>query len=219
MTDTPLIVWGIGSTRTMRVHWTAIELGLDYETKPIRTRTPEALSDEYTRLNPKQKIPTLQHGDLVLSESAAIMTYLTQVFDAPDGFLVPQDPATQAKLNEWISFAIMELDANTLYLLRRYKYLSDIYGAAPEACDSAVAYFLKQVNAIADQVPTDSYLINNTFSVADMLMAIAVEWAILYEITPPQRLVDYKNFVARRPGYQKAIRHNFPEWFEEDTDA
>ena len=34
------ILWGIGSGRAFRVHWTLQELGLKYETKPVRTRTP-----------------------------------------------------------------------------------------------------------------------------------------------------------------------------------
>ena len=42
------------------------ELGLEYDTRRIESRTGETVSDDYTELNPKQKIPTLVHGDLVL---------------------------------------------------------------------------------------------------------------------------------------------------------
>lgn len=80
MNDDRLVVWGIGTARTIRVLWTALELGLDYEHRAIGPRTGETHTAEYMRLNPKQKIPTLQHGPVVISESAAIIQYLLEVF-------------------------------------------------------------------------------------------------------------------------------------------
>jgi len=67
------IVWGAGTPRTLRAHWIMHELGLDYERRPIGSRNGGNLTPEYTRLNPSQKIPTLQDDDLVVSESAAIV--------------------------------------------------------------------------------------------------------------------------------------------------
>ena len=45
MSANNLTVWGIGGTRAMRVHWTLMELGVDYETKAIRTREPETQTE------------------------------------------------------------------------------------------------------------------------------------------------------------------------------
>ena len=39
-----LTVWGVGTPRTMRVHWMLLELGLDYECHPIQSRTGETLT-------------------------------------------------------------------------------------------------------------------------------------------------------------------------------
>ena len=44
-------------------------------------------SDEYFALNPWGKIPTLEDGDLVLAESAAICLYLAERF--PETRLAP----------------------------------------------------------------------------------------------------------------------------------
>ena len=56
-----LTVWGIGTSRTMRVHWMLLELGLEYECHPIQSRTGETRTDEFKRLNPRHKIPVLRH--------------------------------------------------------------------------------------------------------------------------------------------------------------
>jgi glutathione S-transferase len=82
MTDiTPrrLVLWGIGTSRTVRAHWALHELGLDYECRAILPRTGETQTAEYTELNPRQKIPLLQDGDFKIAESPAIAAYLSNI--------------------------------------------------------------------------------------------------------------------------------------------
>ena len=81
-----LTLLGVGTSRTMRAHWMLLELGLDYESRPIQSRSGETLTDEFRRLNPRHKIPVLQHKSFVLSESAAIVQYLSETFADPRGF-------------------------------------------------------------------------------------------------------------------------------------
>ncbi len=57
MTDSKITVWGAVTPRALRVHWALEELGLEYDAKPIQTRTGEPQTDEYTRHNPQQKNP------------------------------------------------------------------------------------------------------------------------------------------------------------------
>jgi len=221
MTDTTsdkITVWGIGSTRAMRVHWTLLEFGIDYEVRPIRSRTGETQTEEFGRLNPKRKIPVLCHGPLVLSESAAIVGYLTETFEPPADFFVPPDAAQRAKLNEWCFFVMTELDAHSLYLIRRHDGLKEIYGAAPEAVASAREYFLKQINAVADEIgAAGTYLMGDTLSIADIILMTCLDWAIMYEIRLPQALRAYHERVAVRPKYQQAMRLNYPEKYTKNA--
>lgn len=207
-----ITVWGVSSTRAMRVYWTLIEFSLDYDMRPIGARTGETQTDEYGKLNPKRKIPVLQHGDITLSESAAIATYLAETFAPPADFFVPRTALERARVNEWCYFVMTELDAHTLYLLRRHEGLAHIYGAAPEACASARDYFLKQVNAIADAVEAaGNYLMGDKLSVADIIFVTCLDWAIAYGFALPQPLLDYHARVAARPSYRQAMRVCYPE--------
>ena len=74
------ILWGAGTPRTMRAHWILHELGLSYERRPFGPRSGETQTAEFTKLNPRQKIPVLQDGDFTLAESAAIVTYLADTY-------------------------------------------------------------------------------------------------------------------------------------------
>ena len=87
-TDT-VKIWGAKTARSLRPIWMAEELEIDYELLPIGPRTGETLSEEYTKLNPKQKIPFLEHGDFKLSESLAMCKYLQNTFPSKNLF-IPQ---------------------------------------------------------------------------------------------------------------------------------
>ena len=95
MNATPnLTLWGVGTSRTIRPHWAMHELGLAYKTKPIGPRTGETKTAEYTRLNPRQKIPLLQDGDFCIGESAAIVAYLSRTYSTAERSLIPEPPAS-----------------------------------------------------------------------------------------------------------------------------
>ena len=71
MADPKLVLWGAGTSRTIRAHWALHELELPYERRPIGPRTGETKTAEFTALNPRQKVPLLQDGDFTIGERAS----------------------------------------------------------------------------------------------------------------------------------------------------
>ena len=204
-------VWGISSTRTMRVHWLLREMGLDYTTRPIGSRTGETRTADYLALNPRGKIPTLRHGDLVLTESAAILFYLADAFGLPEDFFHPPDAAGRARLAEWCWFIMTELDAHSLYLVRRHDGLKHIYGEAPRAVESAREYFATQLGAMAPRIAAGRPWLLGAFSLADILLTTCLDWAAMYRIDLPPEANDYRARVAERPAYRETMRFNYPD--------
>ena len=135
MSDAAFTLYGSGTMRTHRPLWLAHEMGLDFAHVPVGPRTGETKKPEFLLLNPRHKVPVLRHGDLVLTESAAIMTYLTEAFPVPDHVFRPVTAVDRARLQEWCFFIMSELDANGLYTMRRHGDLKDIYGDAPVAVE------------------------------------------------------------------------------------
>ena len=150
MTD-KLILWGVGTTRTMRTHWALHELDLPYACRPILPRSGETKTAEYTALNARQKIPLLQDGDLTIGESAAIVAYLAQKYRGSKVSLIPEDSDPYAKWLEWCFFIVTELNSTSLYVMRRHgtnQGLAHIYGHAPEVVEQASKYFRDQLNYV-----------------------------------------------------------------------
>ena len=205
-----LTLWGVGTSRTIRAHWMLLELGLEYECHPIGTRTGETMTEEFMRINPRHKIPVLRHGSFVLTESAAIIQYLSETFSHPD-LMKPRDAESRAALNEWCYFIATELDAASLYVVRRHLGLEHIYGAAPKAVESARNYFVENVEAMAPRIAkSGQYLMGDQFSVADILLMTCLEWAVIERIPLSEPLHEYRRRVAVRPAFQKALIRNFP---------
>ncbi len=204
-----MILWGAISLRALRVHWALQELGLSYEFRPIQSRTGETLTAEYTGHNPKQKIPCLQDGNFTLTESPAIVNYLFNAHSAGKDVFLPQTAQEKARSDEWSYFAMMELDAHCLYLIRRHKFLPEIYGEAPLAVASAAAYCLKQIEAVAPSIALAApYLFGDKLGAADILLATTLDFARRYEVALPEPCQAYMDRAFARPAYQAAKARN-----------
>ena len=210
MSKNDLRVWGIGTARTMRAHWMLAEMDIDYDLRPIGPRTGETMTEEYLRLNPRHKVPVIEHGPFVLAESAAIVNYLSETFPAPEGFYVPRETTRRAALNEWCFFVMTELDAHPLYLIRRHLQLSHIYGEAPRAVESAREYFCEQIDGMMKKFPDGlEALMPEGMSVADILLVTCIDYALTLEIPIPQPVLAYREPLIERPAYRRARELNF----------
>jgi len=204
-----LTIWGGATGRTIRAHWMAHEIALDYEPKLIGSRTGETQSEEFTLLNIKEKIPVLVDGNFVLTESAAIVTYLADTYGSDYDLVPPPKTQERAKYDEWLSYIQMELDAHTLYILRKHRDLSAIYGDAPAAITAAIEGFQKQIRFAENHLSDHEYLISDTFGAADLMLTSVLTWAKAYGIDLSERLTNYSQSNCEREAYKKAAKLNF----------
>jgi glutathione S-transferase len=209
--DDKLILWGVGTSRTIRPHWALHELGLRYQTRPILPRNGDTLTAEFTALSARQKIPLLQDDGLILTESAAIVSYLSDAYGQPHNRLVPLELRPRARCLEWCFFVISELDATSLYVMRRHGDLRHIYGDAPLANEAAERYFRAQMRTV-DRALADSpyYIMGDDFTAADILLSTCVTWALRYGITVADNVMAYNQRVTARAAYARALASNVP---------
>jgi glutathione S-transferase len=204
-----LVLWGVGTSRTLRAHWALHELGLDYECRPILPRTGETKSPEFTVLNPRQKIPLLQDGDFTIAESPAIAAYLSDTYATAENSLIPADPRERAAWLEWCFYAATELDATSLYVMRRHGDLKHIYGESPVALESAAEYFATQLRH-AEQALQDGrpFLVGGRLTTADMLLTTCLSWAMSYRVPVTAACLHYLERITSRPAYRAATATN-----------
>jgi glutathione S-transferase len=203
------ILWGVGTSRTLRPHWAFQELGLDFECRPIKPRSSEIKSDAFTALTARQKIPLLQDGDKVLTESAAIVWYLSETYGEDHNRLVPSEPWERARCLEWCFFILGELDETSLYVMRRHGDMHDVYGEAPAAVSAAAEYFRKQMRTVEQALEAGTrYILGEQFTAADILLSTCITWAIDYGIPVTDAVVAYNARATARPAYARAQQTN-----------
>lgn len=210
MAANDLTLWGMGTVRQLRPHWMLIEMGLEYEYFPVHPRSGETLKPEFLKINPRHKVPVLRHREMIITESAAIIQYLSEAFESPAGMYVPRDASGRARLNEWCYFIMSELDATSLYLIRRHLGLKHIYGEAPRAVEEARKYFSEQLGAVADRIGADGpFLMQQGFSTADILMITCLDWAVDEKIELPPAVAAYRDRLRKRPAYLAACKQAY----------
>lgn len=209
---TAIKIWGANTPRSLRPIWLAEELGLEYEHIPIGPRTGETSTPEYTRMNRKQKIPFLKDGDIHLSESVAICRYLLGAYPNGEVYL-PDTVAARAKEDEWCCYIYGELDETSLYVMRRHGDLADIYGASEEATAAAAGYLKRHLEVLAYHLDDHEYLMDRGFSLPDLLLVSCLDWALFYGVELPSVVAKYRDRIARRPAYEKAMPINYPDLF------
>ena len=207
--DHSLTLFGSGTARTLRTLWLAHEMDLTFRHVPVGPRTVETKTPEFLALSPRHKVPVIQYGDLVLTESAAIMIFLTENFPTPDHVFAAANPIERARHLEWCFFVMSELDANGLYTMRRHGDLKAIYGDAPVAVKGGGEYFLYQLERMDEPLRAAApFLMGGRISPADVLFASCLAWALRYGLPLPQHLMDYHQMMTARPAYQKALEQN-----------
>ncbi len=203
------ILFGVGTPRTFRVHWALLELALPYETRALQTRTAPTTGAEYRKLNITGKIPTLVDGDIRVSESAGIINYLATRYNCTGRRLMPADIQSIAEYHEWMSFISTELDATSLYVLRRHEGLPDIYGRTDTACVAARNYFSRMISAASEKIKDGRpCLVGTTFTGADIMMVSTLDWADHVGCDYPSVLKAYREQIIARTSYSLALQAN-----------
>ena len=146
------------------------------------------------------------------TESAAIVAYLSERYASADNRLLPSGQSDRARWLEWCFFIMTELDASSLYVIRRHSGLKDVYGDAPAAVEAARAYFLKQLQRVVEALtPNSGYLMGEQFTTADILLTTCLTTAIWDEISLPNICIEYLNKTTARPAYLAAFAANYPQ--------
>ena len=116
----------------------------------------------------------------------------------------------RARYDEWCFYAVAELDAHTLYVIRKHRDLVHLYGEAPNAIKTAQKGFANQVQH-AERALADGrqWLLGSTFTAADILLALCLDWARAYKQPLAPVLSAYADRATAREAYRAAVER---EW-------
>lgn len=157
-------------SRGIRVVWALEEIGAEYELK-IHTPRDAAVKE----LNPGRKIPILKDDDFVITESAAICTYLAD--QHPQTRLAPT-PGTRdrAHFDEWNYFVMTDIEP-PLWNYAKNAYLYPEKLRVAEILPACRREFSRSIDTFGQKLGEREFLMGDEFTIADILCGHTLSWA------------------------------------------
>ncbi len=201
-------LYGFAQSRSFRCLWALEETGIEYQyiTAKLQTDPDEpdsARNSSYLKLNVQGKVPTLVNGDLVLTESVAILHYIARC--APESGLLPNGGMNvYARIDELVSFVLAELE-QPLWSKGKHLFALPEEQRIPKMFDTAAFEFDKAVKTLDHLSGEGEFAIGDNFTIVDILLAQTFNWAIRFEFDVPQKYVDLRNRHYERPAAKRAM--------------
>ena len=198
-----LQLYNYPKTRGLRVTWMLEELEADYEFKLVPFGENGFASEDFVKINPAGKVPALCDGNLVLTESAAIVTYLGDKF--PQKNLVPRAGTTaRAKYDQWCYFVLSELE-QPLWTKGKHTFILPEEKRIPAVIETAQWEFEKAVGILSQGLGDNDYLLGDTFSAADILVGQTLLWArAAKQPVETDNINNYAELILGREALQRA---------------
>jgi glutathione S-transferase len=166
-------LYGFGATRWLRALWALRELDAEFEFVPVNLLAGEHRRPEFLRLNPAGKIPVLVDGDVLLTESAAIVMYLAEKYR--DKGLLPADLGERAQVYRWAMFAVTELE-QPLWRITRHTRLYPEDKRLPDDVALAGQEFVAMAAVLDRHMEGRQFVVGDRVTVADCITAYTLDW-------------------------------------------
>ena len=200
-----LTLFHCADARSFRPLWALEELGLPYELKMLPF-PPRMLAREYLEENPLGTIPLLVDGETRMTESAAMIEYLSRRHGGGRLSVGPGEPGFGAYLNGLVYGEATLTFPQTLVL--RYSRLEPPARRLPQVAEAYARWFLARLKGLEAALETGDYYAAGRFTGADVSIGYALLLARTLGLDPEfsPAVSAYFDRLSARPGYQAARR-------------
>lgn len=196
MTERPITLFHVPHTRSSGVLALLEELGAEHTLEVLDRGKGQNHAPAYRAINPLGKVPALQDGAAIVTESVAIFLHLADLY--PKAGLAPAlGDQLRGPYLRWMVFYAAAFEPALLDKHRGHEpgmRAMSPYGSYDEVMDTLSA-----------GLQPGPWLLGATFSAADILWGTALAWTMQYKLVPPRpEFVDLATRVGERPGVVRA---------------
>jgi glutathione S-transferase len=168
----PLTLWYTPGTCALASLIVLEETGAAYDARRVDFAKGEQRSDDFLKVNPKGRVPALDTGRGILTETPAIVTFLGQTF--PDAGLLPPDALGLARLHELLSYLSSTVHVSHAHRLRGARWADD--PAVVEALKRKVAQNMADHFAYLESRFEGPWAMGGQYTVADSYLYVLEGW-------------------------------------------
>lgn len=191
-------------SRGRMVHWLLEELGVPYQVHRLDFGAAMKTAD-YLAINPMGKVPALRHGDAIITETAAILTYLADTF-ADKGLIPPSGSTDRAAFYRWMFFIAGPLEAATSAEFLGWQVPTTTPKGTPGHAFLGYGSLQLTLDTLEAHLAKHDYVCGNQFSAADIYLASHLNFGLSYvqAYAPRPVFTEYLNRMLQRPAKQRA---------------
>lgn len=183
-------------SRGTNVRWMLEECGADYDTIGVRFGA-EMKAPAYRAINPMGKVPALAHGDTILTETAAILTWLAERY--PEKALIPEAGSdARGEYYRWLCFAL-HLEYAAVDRMRTIENSAELR--------TAIGYgdFDTAFAVLKARLQDRTHIVGEHFTALDLYYSGLLQWLIQHAQVLPADAVylDYMQRHLARPAYAR----------------
>jgi glutathione S-transferase len=175
------------------IRWMLEEVGQPYDTVLLDFATTLRAPD-YLAINPMAKVPSLLHDGAVITEVAAICTYLADIF--PAAGLMPKD---RGQFYRWMFFGAGPIEQSVV---------NTSFGwICPPEKEGRTGYgsLDRVVRTLTGHLTDRTYMCGDQFSAADVYVGSQIGWGLRFGTMPGNDVLQsYWDRIATRPALTRA---------------
>ena len=185
------------SPNARRVHIFMAEKGIECERIAVDIRAAENLSAEYLAKNPGGRVPMLELEDgTFIGESVAICRYLESL--QPESPLFGESGIEAAKVEMWQRRAELNFLLEVAGAFRNITgFFKDRETCVAEWGQVCAERAPKMLSMFDEQLSQTAYLAGDTFSIADITLAVALDFARMVKVVALPELPNIERWYGQ----------------------
>ena len=192
-------------SRAVRTAWLLNELNLEFEVEKFHIGDPKMRTPEYLKKNPMGRVPTLEDGDICITESTAIAQYLVAKYDKNNILSPSPESSDFPKYLQWMHYAegmimppVNTIVVETVLLPPEKKNEANLVRATK---------LLNRSLSVLEIYLEGKEFLAGKFSAADTITghACIVTKSLGADLSDKPNIVDYRKRLLNREALQNAL--------------
>jgi glutathione S-transferase len=192
-----LILYTNPMSRGRIARWMLEETGQPYKTE-VLDYASTMKAPGYLSVNPMGKVPALQHGDVVVTETAAICAYLADAFPQA-GLAPPPGHRLRGPYYRWLFFSAGPVEAAVSNRALGF--------VVPQERERMIGYgrFDLAMKTLEEAVSRGNYLAGDSFTAADLYVGSQIGFGLMFgTIEKRPAFEQYWRRISTRPAAVRA---------------
>ncbi|MGE3969028.1 MAG: glutathione S-transferase family protein [Dongiaceae bacterium] len=195
-----LTLYHAPQSRSIIAQWMLVELGEPFDYHLLDLKKGDNRTAAYLAINPMGKVPTLDHDGSVVTEAAAICSYLADAFPKA-GLAIPIGDRRRGPYLKWLFYGPSCLEPAVI----------DRMFQRPDVAPGSLGYgdFERVMEMLSAAVGRGPYLMGDSFTAADVVIGSGLIWGMMTKAVPARpEILAYTDRLQERPGLRRVYEQD-----------